>query len=218
MDLADEAYRFMEIRQPEHEYILVPSHSSENRKYIPMGFMNSTIVSTNANLIIPTSSKWLFGIIQSRIHMVWVKYVCGRLKSDFRYSANIVYNNFPWKELDEEQKNAIEETATEILEARKEDASCLASQYDLLLGRLAKAHKANDKVVAEAYGIDLNMSDEEIALELMRRSVKLTMSKKKKGKKQLKKGIKKVYNKVDNRTDKGELPFVEQGTEALPNS
>lgn len=208
-EYADYPYRFMEIRQPNHEYILVPSHSSENRKYIPMGFMDSSIVSTNANLIIPTSSKWLFGIMQSRIHMIWVKYVCGRLKSDFRYSANVVYNNFPWKELDEEQKNAIEETATEILEARKEDDSCLASQYDLLKGRLAKAHKANDKVVAKAYEIDLNMSDEEIALELMRRSVKMAMVKTKKKKKR-KKQLKKEIIKVDNIIDNGNLPFKEQ--------
>ena len=85
--------------------------------------------------------------------------------------------------VDEEQKNAIEKTATEILEARKEDASCLASQYDLLKGRLAKAHKENDKVVAKAYDIDLSMSDEDIALELMRRSVKLAKSKERKKKK-----------------------------------
>lgn len=187
-EFADYSYRFMEIRQPEHEYILVPSHSSENRKYIPMGFMESSVVSTNANLIIPTSFKWLFGIMQSRIHMIWVKYVCGRLESRYRYSADIVYNNFPWVDLDDKRKNAIEETATEILDARREDASCLASQYSLLKGRLAKAHKENDKVVAKAYDIDLNMNDEEIALELMRRSVK--MAKKKDDKKNKKKRTK----------------------------
>ena len=207
INFADQGYRFMEIRQSEHEYILVPRHSSENRKYIPMGFVDPSIISTDANLIIPSPSKWLFGIMQSRIHMIWVKYTCGRLKSDFRYSANIVYNNFPWKELDEEQKNDIEETATEILEARKEDGSCLASQYDLLKGRLAKAHKANDKVVAKAYGIDLNMSEEEIILELMRRCVKMTetKTKKKKIKKQPKKEIKKVEDEEENR----KLPFAE---------
>lgn len=217
-ELADDAYRFMEIRQPIHEYILVPSHSSEKRKYIPMGFMDSSIVSTNANLIIPTSSKWLFGIMQSRIHMIWVKFVCGRLKSDFRYSADIVYNNFPWKELDEDQKNAIEETATEILEARKEDASSLASQYSLLQGRLAKAHKANDKVVAKAYSIDLNMSDEEIALELMRRSVKLAKPKMKKRKKKSKEETKKVDINVNLKNDMRELPFAEQEMGDLQNS
>lgn len=205
---ADQAYRFMEIRQPNQEYILVPSHSSENRKYIPMGFMEPTIISSNANLVVPTPSKWLFGILQSRIHMAWVKYVCGRLKSDFRYSANIVYNNFPWKELNEEQKRAIEKTATEILEARKEDASSLASQYNLLKGRLAKAHKENDKVVAKVYGIDLDMSDEEIALELMRRSVKLAKSKEKK-KKRRKKHPKKVIKQTKKVLVTGDLKFEE---------
>jgi len=210
IECAEQGHRFMEIRQPEHEYILVPSHSSEKRKYIPMGFIDSNIISTNANLIIPTSSKWLFGIMQSRIHMAWVKYVCGRLKSDYRYSASIVYNNFPWKELDEEQKNAIAETATEILEARKADPSCLASQYELLKGNLAKAHKANDKAVAKAYDIDLKMSDEEIALELMRRSVKMAKKKdeKKKKKKTKKKAIKET-NGIIEETPQGNLNFAD---------
>lgn len=207
-ELAYDAYRFMEIRQPELEYILVPRHSSENRQYIPMGFMEPSVISSDANHIIPTSSKWLFGIMQSRIHMIWVKYVCGRLESRYRYSSDIVYNNFPWKDLDDEQKNAIEETATEILEARKQDASNLASQYGLLKGRLAKAHKANDKVVAKAYDIDLNMSDDEIALELMRRSVKMAMSETKKKKKR--KGLlKKDVKVVNNKTDMEELSFIE---------
>lgn len=210
IEFADEGNRFMEIRQPIQEYILVPRHSSENRKYIPMGFVDPSIISTDANLIIPSPSKWLFGIMQSRIHMIWVKYICGRLKSDFRYSANIVYNNFPWKELDDDQKKAIEETATEILEARREDASCLASQYDLLQGRLAKAHKANDKVVAEVYGIDTSMSEEEIALELMRRSEKMAKTKEKKKKKR-KVLQKKEPQKTEIKPDMEELPFAEQG-------
>ncbi len=209
IDFSDQGYRFMEIRQPNQKYILIPSHSSENRKYIPMGFMEPTIISTNANLVIPAPSKWLFGILQSRIHMIWVKYVCGRLKSDFRYSANIVYNNFPWRKLDEEQKNAIEITATEILEARKADSSSLASQYDLLKGRLSKAHKENDKVVAKVYDIDLNLSDEEIALELMRRSMKLAKSKDKKKKKR-KIHIEKEKKNTEEKQDMANLPFVEQ--------
>ena len=209
IDFSDQGYRFMEIRQPNQDYILIPSHSSENRKYIPMGFMEPTIISTNANLVIPTPSKWLFGILQSRIHMAWVKYVCGRLKSDFRYSANIVYNNFPWKKLDEEQQMAIEDTATEILEARKADASSLASQYDLLKGRLSKAHKENDKVVAKAYDIDLSMSDENIALELMRRSVKLAKSKEKKKKKR-KIHVEKEMKNTEKKQDPENFPFAEK--------
>ena len=209
IEFSDQGYRFMEIRQPIQKYILVPRHSSENRKYIPMGFVEPSIISSDANLVIPSPSKWLFGILQSRIHMAWVKYVCGRLKSDFRYSANIVYNNFPWKKLDEEQKMAIEDTATEILEARKTDVSSLASQYDLLKGRLSKAHKENDKIVAKAYDIDLSMSDEEIALELMRRSVKLAKSKEKKKKKR-KIHVEKEMKNTEKKQDMANLPFVEQ--------
>ena len=213
VELADESYRFMEVRQPNQKYILVPRHSSENRKYIPMGFVDPAFICSDANHIIPSPSLWLFGILQSRIHMSWVKYVCGRLESRFRYSANIVYNNFPWKELDEEQKTAIENTAMEILEARKADGSSLAAQYDLLKGRLSKAHKENDKVVAKAYDIDLNMSDEEIAIELMRRSVKLAKSKEKKKKKRKKNVLKKVDNKPLEIQVMGNLPFVEQEVE-----
>ena len=203
VEFADQPYRFMEVRQPSHEYILVPRHSSENRKYIPMGFVAPSIISSDANHIVPAPSKWLFGILQSRIHMAWVKFVCGRLKSDFRYSANIVYNNFPWKELDEEKKIAIERTATEILEARSADTSSLASQYDLLKGRLAKAHKENDKVVADAYDINLSMSDEDIALELMRRSMKLAKKvDKPKGKRKTRKKVKTIKKeKINPQTD-----------------
>ena len=209
IELSDQGYRFMEVRQPNKEYILVPRHSSENRKYIPMGFVNPSIICSDANFIIPAPTKWLFGILQSRIHMAWVKYVCGRLESRYRYSASIVYNNFPWKKLDEEQKNAIERTATEILEARKADASSLANQYDLLKGRLSKAHKENDKVVAKVYDIDLGMSDEDIALELMRRSVKLAKSKDKKKKKR-KIYVEKEMKNTEEKQDMANLPFVEQ--------
>ncbi len=198
IDFSDQGYRFMEIRQPNQEYILVPRHSSENRKYIPMGFVQPSFISSDANLVIPAPSLWLFGILQSRIHMAWVKFVCGRLKSDYRYSGKIVYNNFPWIDLNEASKNAIEKTATEILEARKADASSLASQYDLLKGRLSKAHKDNDKVVAEAYDIDLSMSDEDIALELMRRSVKLADKTKKKPKKKRTSKMKNTPRKKQN--------------------
>ena len=209
VELADESYRFMEVRQPNQKYILVPRHSSEKRKYIPMGFVDPSIICTDANLVIPAPSHWLFGILQSRIHMAWVKYVCGRLESRFRYSAKIVYNNFPWKDLDEEQKTDIERTAKEILNARKADGSSLASQYDLLKGRLSKAHKENDIVVAKAYGIDLNMSDEDIAIELMRRSVKLAKSKEKKKKKR-KIHIEKEMKNTEEKQDMANLPFAEQ--------
>lgn len=209
VELADEAYRFMEVRQPHQKYILVPRHSSENRKYIPMGFVEPDIICSDANHIIPSPSLWLFGILQSRIHTAWIKYVCGRLKSDYRYSANIVYNNFPWMDLDEEQKTAIQESAKEILDARNADGASLACQYDLLKGRLSKAHKENDKVVAKVFDIDLNMSDEEIAIELMRRNAKLIKSKEKKKKKRKRIVAKKEEKKPEKKHVMGNLPFVE---------
>ncbi len=168
---AKQMHRFMERRQPETDYILVPSHSSENRDYIPMGIVSPDIISSNANLIIPEPLKWLFGILESKIHMAWVKYTCGRLETRNRYSADVVYNNFPWMDLSDEQKAAIEKTADAILEARKlDEGSTLADMYDYMKGELLEAHKANDKLVAKIYGID-EKDEEKIVLELMRRSV-----------------------------------------------
>lgn len=170
-EFAKKMHRFMERRQPDTEYILVPSHSSENRDYIPMGIVSPDIVSSNANLLIPEPSKWLFGILESRIHMAWMRYTCGRIKSDYRYSADVVYNNFPWIDLTDEQKAAIDKTVEAIIEARKKDKdSTLADMYDYLKGDLLEAHKANDKLVAKIFGIEAK-DEEDIVLELMRRSV-----------------------------------------------
>ncbi|MBR1400436.1 MAG: N-6 DNA methylase [Prevotella sp.] len=171
---AKQMHRFMERRQPNTDYILVPSHSSENRDYVPMGIVSPDIISSNANLLIATPSKWLFGILESRIHMAWMKYTCGRLETRNRYSADVVYNNFPWIGLTDEQKAAIEKTTDDILEARKSDSkSTLADMYDYLKGKLLEAHKANDKLVAKIYGIE-TQNEEEIVLELMRRSVEMS--------------------------------------------
>jgi hypothetical protein len=138
-------------------------------------------------MLIAEPSKWLFGILESRIHMAWTKYTCGRLETRNRYSADVVYNNFPWMDLTDEQKAAIEKTADAILEARKLDKdSTLADMYDYLKGNLLEAHKANDKLVAKIYGIE-EKDEEKIVLELMRRSVdmakKADKSKKKRKKK-----------------------------------
>lgn len=168
---AKQMHRFMERRQPDTEYILVPRHSSENRDYIPMGFVSPDIISSDANMLISEPSKWLFGILESTIHMAWMRYTCGRIKSDYRYSADVVYNNFPWMDLTDEQKAAIDKTADAIIEARKKDKdSTLADMYDYLKGDLLEAHKANDKIVAKIFGIEAKI-EEDIVLELMRRSV-----------------------------------------------
>ena len=147
--------RFMEIRQPISEYILVPSHSSENRKYIPIGFMSPDCISSNANLIIPNATLYHFGILNSNVHMAWMRAVCGRLEMRYRYSNTIVYNNFPWCNPTDEQKAKIEKTAQGILDARALYPECsLADLYDELTmpSELRKAHQLNDAAVMEAYG------------------------------------------------------------------
>ena len=154
--LAATPYLFGEIRQPETDYILVPSTSSENRRYIPIGFVSKEIISTNANLVIPDASLFDFGILTSNVHMAWMRTVAGRLKSDYRYSAKVVYNNFPWPEVTEAQKEKISKTAQAILDARAlYPDSSLADLYDELTMpvELRRAHQANDKAVMEAYGM-----------------------------------------------------------------
>ncbi len=169
---------FGEIRQPETEYIIIPRHSSQNRKYLPMGFVSPEVICGDANLLMPNASLYQFGILTSNVHNAWVHTVCGRIKSDFRYSVNIVYNNFPWPTPTDEQKLKIEQTAQAILDARALYPDCsLADLYDELTMpvELRKAHQANDKAVMQAYGFwgKLNTESECVA-ELMRMYKELT--------------------------------------------
>lgn len=152
---AETPWLFMENRQPNSEYILVPRHSSENRKYVPMGFFPRDVISTDANSIIANADLYEFGVLESNVHMAWMRTVCGRIKSDYRYSNDIVYNNFPWPTPTPAQKERIEKTAQAILDARAlYPESSLADLYDELTMpvELRKAHRANDKAVMEAYG------------------------------------------------------------------
>lgn len=152
---AETPWLFMENRQPNSEYILVPRHSSENRKYVPMGFFPRDVISTDANSIIANADLFEFGVLESNVHMAWMRAVCGRIKSDYRYSNDIVYNNFPWPTPTPAQKERIEKTAQAILDARAlYPESSLADLYDELTMpvELRKAHRANDKAVMEAYG------------------------------------------------------------------
>ena len=175
--LAFSPYLFGEIRQPDNRYLLVPSTSSERRRYIPIGFIEKDIISTNANLIVPNASLYNFGILTSNVHMSWMRVVAGRLKSDYRYSAKIVYNNFPWPNPTSEQIEKIESTAQMILDAReKYSNSSLADLYDELTMpvELRKAHQENDKVVMEAYGFNWKtMTETECVAELMKLYQKL---------------------------------------------
>lgn len=147
---------FGEIRQPEHgHYLLVPLHSSENRLYIPIGFLSAEIICSNANALIPNATLYHFGILAGTMHMAWTRAVCGRLKSDYRYSNKLVYNNYPWPDADDELRAQIAELAQGVLDARAlyPDRS-LADLYDpqAMPPELLEAHHALDAAVEKAYG------------------------------------------------------------------
>ena len=146
---------FGEIRDFGDSYIVVPRVSSENRPYIPIGFFDRNSIVSDTCMSIPNGNLFHFGVLMSKMHMAWVKYICGRLKSDFRYSKDIVYNNFPWPEnLNDKQVSAIESATQKVLEARLEfPNSSLADLYDFLTMPtvLFNAHNELDKVVDLAY-------------------------------------------------------------------
>ena len=153
----------MEIKQPDADYLMIPATSSENRRYLPIGYLGKDIVASNAASFIPNATLYHFGIMTSNVHMAWMRAVCGRLKSDYRYSVNIVYNNFPWPTPTEAQKARIEQTAQAILEARALYPDCsLADLYDevTMPPELRKAHQQNDKAVMEAYGMSVRDTTE----------------------------------------------------------
>ncbi len=183
--LANTPYLFGEIRQPDKEYILIPRHSSENRKYIPMGYIDNGAICGDSNMMLSNTSLYHFGVLTSNVHMAWVRAVCGRLKSDYRYSKDIVYNNFPWCTPTQEQKVKIEKTAQAILDARAlYPDSSLADLYDevTMPPELRKAHQQNDKAVMEAYGFtkdtEAYKSESACVAELMKMYQNLTGNKK----------------------------------------
>ncbi|MBR4752577.1 MAG: class I SAM-dependent DNA methyltransferase [Thermoguttaceae bacterium] len=168
---------FQEIRHPRMgEYVIVPRVTSENRRYIPLGFVSCDIVVTDAMQMIPDAMHYHFGVLTSSVHMAWMRTVCGRLKSDYRYSKDVVYNNFPWPELSDAAKDEISRTAQGILDARdRYPESSLADLYDELSmpPDLRKAHQANDRVVLKAYGLLEKTSESEIVAELIKRYLAL---------------------------------------------
>ena len=170
--LADTPTLFRETYNP-NSFIIVPSASSERRRYIPLGFLDGNTISTNLNLIIPDATIYHFGILTSNVHMAWMRAVCGRLEMRYRYSKDIVYNNFPWPMPTDAQKAKIEQTAQAILDARALYTDCsLADLYDEITmpPELRKAHQANDKAVMEAYGMPVRETTEASCVaELMRR-------------------------------------------------
>ena len=171
---------FTENRQPKDTYIIVPSVSSEKRRYVPMGFVTPDVVASNLVLIIPNASLYHFGVLTSNVHMAWMRAVCGRLEMRYRYSADIVYNNFPWPTPTDAQKALIEQTAQTILDVRTNyPNSTLAALYseNFMPADLIRAHQENDNAVMRAYGFDPKaMEDKESLLvaELFKRYQKLT--------------------------------------------
>lgn len=169
--LAETPTLFREQINPDR-YLLIPCVSSERRKYIPIGFLNKDTIPVMGTLIIPDAKIYDFGILTSNVHMAWMRAVAGRLKSDYRYSKDIVYNNFPWCNPTKEQKEKIEKTAQMILDEREKYLnSSLADLYDELTmpPELRKAHQENDKAVMEAYGFDWrSMTESDCVAELMK--------------------------------------------------
>ena len=169
---AETPYKFFSTPQGNEPCIVIPRVSSERRRYIPMGFIEPTIIISDALSIVPSATVYHFGVLTSSIHMAWMRAVAGRLKSDYRYSGSVVYNNFVWAEPSDSQRAAIEATAQNILDVRaKYPKATLADLYDELTmpADLRAAHKKNDRAVAAAYGFE-NLLDDESAIvaELMK--------------------------------------------------
>jgi hypothetical protein len=158
---------FQEIRQTDREYIIVPCTSSESRKYIPVGFVSPDIVTNNTVLIVPGANLYHFGVLTSIVHMAWVRSTCGRLEVDYRYSKEVVYNNFPWPEATGERREEISALARGVLEARAQfPDSALAALYDprLTPPPLLEAHKKLDQAVMGLYGLKGKESQDEGAI------------------------------------------------------
>jgi len=156
---------------PDKDFMIVPVVSSERRRYIPLGFMTPEAMCSNQVNLIPDATLYHFGILTSNVHMAWVRIVCGRLKSDYRYSKDVVYNNFPWPNPTEAQKEKIEQTAKAILDARSLfPESSLSDLYDevAMPPELRKAHQENDRAAMAAYGFDVKMTESKCVAELFK--------------------------------------------------
>ena len=164
---------FAQITQPDGvDYLLIPRVSSERRLYVPIGFMNARTIASDAVQIIPHATLYHFGVLTSSAHMAWMRTVCGRLEMRYRYSKDIVYNNFPWPEPTEKQREQIEQTAQAILDARAlYPNDSLADLYDVnaMPDKLRNAHRRNDRAVLSAYGFSPSLTEEEVVARLLDR-------------------------------------------------
>ena len=164
--LADKPTRFHVENFPTGNYLLIPSVSSENRQYIPIGFMNPDELASNLVFVVPNATLYHFGVLTSSIHMIWLRTVGGRLESRYRYSKDVVYNNFVWQTPTAAQISAIETSAQAILDIRASlPDSSFAELYDevTMPYELRQAHKKNDLAVARTYGLE-NILDDEYAI------------------------------------------------------
>ena len=174
---ADTPYLFFSTPQTDSNFLAIPEVSSERRFYIPIGFLDKSVIASNKLLIIPNAELYHFGVLESLVHMAWTRVVCGRLESRYQYSGSIVYNNFPWPQPTESQKEKISQTAQAILDARAlYPDSSLADLYDELAMpiELRKAHRANDAAVLEAYGFPKDATESEIVARLFKMYQELT--------------------------------------------
>ena len=173
--------RFQTENMPKGTYVVIPEVSSERRRYVPIGYMDSRVLCSNKLRLMPDADLYHFGVLTSNVHMAWMRTVCGRLKSDYSYSVNIVYNNFPWPAPTDAQKAKIEQTAQAILDARELYPDCsLADLYDevTMPPELRRAHQQNDRAVMDAYGFVVGTpertSESDCVAALMRRYQELT--------------------------------------------
>lgn len=178
---AERPAEFGEIRQPKSgQVIVLPKVSSERRKYIPIEYMDSKNIINGSALMIQNANLYMFGVLNSVVHNAWMRVVAGRMKSDYQYSAKIVYNNFPWPEIDNRQKDAIVKTAQGIISARKDDPDATLAElytpknFENIEISLRQAHEANDKAVLKAYGLKPSATEPEIVQHLFKMYEELT--------------------------------------------
>lgn len=171
--LADKPTRFHVENMPEGNSIVIPEVSSERRRYIPMGFIGPETMCSNLVKLIPNAELYHFGILQSQFHNAWMRTVCGRLKSDYRYSGGVVYNNFVWPEPSDSQREEVERRARAVLDARAaQEGATLADMYDpdneTFFPELMRAHRELDASVEACYGVDFDGDERLITAHLFR--------------------------------------------------
>lgn len=174
---ADKPYLFTQNRQPSSDYIIIPRVSSESRKYIPIGLLPPTVIASDATVLVNNASLYEFGLLCSNVHNAWMRVVCGRLKSDYRYAPSVYYN-FPFPEVNESKRTEIEQTAKQIISAREQyPENCLADMYGekmFLFPEVLRAHQANDAAVMSAYGFPKTYTESDIVAALMKMYKDLT--------------------------------------------